>query len=80
MLLVWVGVVLLLVGVVSSIYLMISGYKDFKKDETKTSKKVLLLIIGLSEIFSPSTPSGFGLLLSIVAILFGIVLITGSPR
>ncbi|PKR86066.1 hypothetical protein [Heyndrickxia camelliae] len=74
--LVMLGVVLLIIGLASAIYLLSYGYKEFKKDETKKSKKVFFLIIGLSEILSPSSLSGFAFLLSLGAILIGIVLIT----
>lgn len=71
------GVVLLLIGLISSITLLISGYKEFKKDETKTSKKVLFLILDFLEIFNPNSLNGFAFMLSLVAIVIGLILING---
>lgn len=76
----FVGVVLFLIGLVSFVLLLVYGYREFSKDETKKSKKLFFLILGLLDIFTPSSLSGFALILSIVAILFGIVFITGSYR
>ncbi|MCM3118777.1 hypothetical protein M3610_26725 [Neobacillus sp. MER 74] len=71
------GVVLLLLGLVSFISLWIFVYKKLKKDETKTSRKVFNLILGLLDTFiSPSSLSGFALVLSLLAILIGLALIT----
>ena len=75
--LVFVGVVLILLGLVSYISLLISAYREFKKDDTKTSEKMLFLIVASLEILSPSSLSGFALMLSLVAILIGLALITG---
>lgn len=72
-----VGVVLLLIGLVSFISLWIYVYKELIKDETETSKKLFNLILGLLDTFiSPSSFSGFALVLSLLAILIGIALIT----
>jgi formate-dependent nitrite reductase membrane component NrfD len=71
-----VGVVLFLIGLVSFISLWIFVYKELKKEETETSKKVLNLILGLLDTFiSPSSLSGFALVLSLLAILIGLALI-----
>lgn len=75
--LVFVGVVLILSGLVSILLFLISWYKEFKKDDTKTSEKVLFLIVAPLEILSPSSLSGFAFMLSLVAILIGLALITG---
>jgi hypothetical protein len=68
------GVILILIGLISAISLLISGYKELKKEEKKRSK-VLFVFVALSEIFSPSSLSGFAFMLSLVAILIGIALI-----
>jgi hypothetical protein len=73
----FVGVGLLLIGLVSFISLWIFVYKEIKKDETETSKKIFNLLLGLLDNFiSPSSLSGFALVLSLLAILIGIALIT----
>jgi hypothetical protein len=72
-----VGVGLLLIGLVSFISLWIFVYKEIKKDETETSKKIFNLLLGLLDTFiSPSSLSGFALVLSLLAIIIGIALIT----
>jgi hypothetical protein len=72
-----VGVVLLFIGLLSFISLWIFVYKELKKDETETSKKVFNLILGLLDTFiSPSSLSGFALVLSLLAILIGLAIIT----
>lgn len=47
------GSILFLIGLVSFISLFVYGYKEFNKDETKTSKKVFLLILELLDFFLP---------------------------
>lgn len=75
--LVFFGGLLFLIGLVSLISLLVYAYKEFKKDETKTSKKVFFLILGILDIlFGTESLGGFVLLLSIWAILVGFLLIT----
>ncbi|PAE31292.1 hypothetical protein [Bacillus sp. 7884-1] len=71
-----IGVVLILVGLVSSITLSISVYKEYRKEKIKTSK-ALFLIVSVLEALSPSSISGFAFMLSLVAIVIGLALITG---
>ncbi|MBM7691139.1 putative membrane protein [Peribacillus deserti] len=73
--LVLLGVILIFIGLISAISIFINGYKELKKEEKKTSKG-LFIIVGLSEILSPSSLSGLAFFLSLVAILIGIVMIT----
>ncbi|WP_066070797.1 hypothetical protein [Neobacillus soli] len=73
---IFVGIVLLFIGLISAVSLLISAYKEFKKDENKkTSNKVLFLVSVFLESISPSSLSGFAFLLSIVAIVIGIALL-----
>lgn len=69
------GFILFLIGLVSFISLLVYGYKEFKKDKTKTSKKVLFGVLGLLDtFFGAGSLEGFALLLSLGAILIGLVL------
>lgn len=73
------GFFLFLIGIVSLISLLVYGYKEFKKDETKTSKKVLFLILGLLDIFfGTGSLEGLALLLSVGAILIGLLMLMGA--
>lgn len=45
------GSILFLIGLVSFISLLVYDNKEFKKDETKTSKKVFVIILELFDIF-----------------------------
>ncbi|MFH0068388.1 hypothetical protein [Peribacillus sp. NPDC056705] len=74
----FVGLLLFLIGLVSFISFLVYAYIEFKKDETKTSKKVVFLILGIIDILFTESIEGFLLILSLGAILIGIVLITGS--
>lgn len=72
----FVGVVLVLIGLVSFIALWIYVFKELKKEETETPKQVFNIILGLLDTFiSPSSLSGFALVLSLLAILIGLALI-----
>ncbi|MFE3975884.1 MULTISPECIES: hypothetical protein [unclassified Peribacillus] len=45
------GFILFFIGLVSFISLLIYGYKDFKADESKTSNKVIFLVLGILDTF-----------------------------
>jgi hypothetical protein len=74
---IFAGVVLLLIGLVSSISLLFFSYKEFKKEKNNRGKG--LFIVGvLTEILSPTSISGFAFMLSLVAILIGIAILSMS--
>jgi Ca2+/Na+ antiporter len=64
------GSILFLIGIVVFISILVYGYKDFKEDDSKTSKKVFFLLLGIIDILF--SMGGFGLLLSLCAILIGL--------
>ncbi|MFJ8261186.1 hypothetical protein ACIQ4I_04385 [Rummeliibacillus sp. NPDC094406] len=70
---VFVGLLLLLIGLVSLIFLLVYAYKEFKEDDDEKSKKIFFLILGILDILFGT--GGFALILSLGAILIGIVLI-----
>lgn len=62
--LIFVGVILFLLGLVPFASLLVFGYKEFKKDESKTSKKTFFIILGLLDTFTgPSSLSGLALMI-----------------
>ena len=71
--LVIVGLLLLLIGWISLIFLLVYAYKEFKEDETKKSKKAFFLILGILDIILGT--GGFVLILSLGSILIGLVLL-----
>lgn len=70
------GGILFLIGIVSFISLLVYGYKEFKADKSKPSKKVLFGVLRILDIFFGSGGElvGFALLLSLSAILIGLVI------
>ncbi|MDV7767458.1 hypothetical protein N9I19_23440 [Peribacillus sp. CSMR9] len=70
------GFILFLIGIVSFISLLVYGYKEFKADESKTSKKVIFLILGILDTFfgTGGELAGLALILSLAAILIGLVI------
>jgi len=70
------GSILFLIGIVSFISLLVYGYKEFKTDESKKSKKVILLVLGILDTFfgTGGELAGFALILSLAAILIGLVI------
>jgi len=45
------GTILFLIGIASLISLLVYGYKEFKADESKTSKKAVFLVLGILDTF-----------------------------
>jgi hypothetical protein len=74
---IFAGVILLLIGLVSSISLLIFSYKEFKKEKNKKDKGLFIAGV-LTEILSPTSISGFSFMLSLVAILIGIAILSMS--
>ena len=70
------GIILFLIGIVSFISLLVYGYKEFKADESKTSKKAVFLVLGILDTFfgTGGELTGFALILSLAAILIGLVI------
>ncbi|WP_335575799.1 hypothetical protein [Neobacillus vireti] len=70
------GVILFLIGIVSFISLLVYGYKEFKADESKTPKKVIFLVLGILDTFfgTGGELTGLALILSLAAILIGLVI------
>ncbi|WP_144568878.1 hypothetical protein [Neobacillus bataviensis] len=70
------GVILFLIGIVSFTMLLVYGYKELKADESRTSKKVFFIVLGLLDTFFGTGGElvGFAFLLSLAAILIGLVM------
>jgi len=70
------GTILFLIGIASLILLLVYGYKEFKADESKTSKKAVFLVLGILDTFFGTGGEliGFALIVSLAAILIGLVI------
>jgi hypothetical protein len=70
------GVILFLIGIVLFISLWVYGYKEYKADESKTSKKVIFQVLGILDIFfgTGGGLEGLALMISLAAILIGLVI------
>ncbi|MEH7075920.1 hypothetical protein [Neobacillus drentensis] len=63
-------------GLASFIALSVYIYKEFKSDDSKTSKKVLFVFLGILDTFFGSGGEflGFALIISLAAILIGLAM------
>ncbi|WHY64437.1 hypothetical protein [Neobacillus sp. SuZ13] len=70
------GLIVFLIGLASFIALSVYIYKELKSDDSKTSKKVLFVFLGILDTFFGSGGElvGFALIISLAAILIGLAM------